>query len=350
MVMVVFSYIKFKLYKVRTNSVLVVEPNPYHGEIIPGFIKYFQDLGYNVDLYWRYENNKTNSICDLNNVNKFICSPKLYKKILQNKKIGDYEYCFVSTTTYVKPDRTDVAFFDYLGYVPETKYGAFIVEHNLRLCLKRYDEGKWLAKGRLFTLSGFDGTPMLNPHYFKKSVQRHEKNKTTTFVVAGRFIKSEKVFLNAVNKLIEDNVTNFQIIIIGVKTKIPKNLGRYIKCVGFVKFPKMYSIIDKSDFILPLLNYEDEYQKKFLTESTTGSRQLSLGFVKPVIINELFGRVYDFDNKNSILYPGHNLFDAMKKAIELSNNDYSIMRNNLQKLADKVYQESLNNLREATGK
>ena len=41
-----------KFYKtpVRKNSVLIVEPNPYHAEILPGFVRYFQDLNYNVDI------------------------------------------------------------------------------------------------------------------------------------------------------------------------------------------------------------------------------------------------------------------------------------------------------------
>ena len=43
-------------FKPRKNSVLLIEPNPYHGEIQPGFVKYFQDLGYNVDIFMRLEN------------------------------------------------------------------------------------------------------------------------------------------------------------------------------------------------------------------------------------------------------------------------------------------------------
>ena len=41
---------KFLSDKVKEKSVLMVEPNPYHFELQPGFCKYFQDLGYNVDV------------------------------------------------------------------------------------------------------------------------------------------------------------------------------------------------------------------------------------------------------------------------------------------------------------
>ena len=37
----------------RKNSVLVVEPNGCHYEVVPGFAKYFSDLGYHVDILVR---------------------------------------------------------------------------------------------------------------------------------------------------------------------------------------------------------------------------------------------------------------------------------------------------------
>ena len=34
----------------KPNSVLIFEPNPYHHECMPGYAKYFSDLGYNLDV------------------------------------------------------------------------------------------------------------------------------------------------------------------------------------------------------------------------------------------------------------------------------------------------------------
>ena len=46
-------YQEFLTHKVAAKSVLVIEPNNYHGEVVPGFVKYWQDLGYNVDVIMR---------------------------------------------------------------------------------------------------------------------------------------------------------------------------------------------------------------------------------------------------------------------------------------------------------
>ena len=35
--------------------VVVIEPNPFHGETVPGYVKYFLDLGYQVDVFLTYE-------------------------------------------------------------------------------------------------------------------------------------------------------------------------------------------------------------------------------------------------------------------------------------------------------
>ena len=44
---------KFFFHKISRHTILIIEPNTYHGEILPGFIKYFEDLGYSVELFLR---------------------------------------------------------------------------------------------------------------------------------------------------------------------------------------------------------------------------------------------------------------------------------------------------------
>lgn len=346
----IFFYIKFKNCKVRENSVLLVEPNPFHGEIMPGFINYLQNLGFNVDLYWRYENSKNSSVYKVKNINKYIFPPILMRLVFLDKKISCYKFFFLTTTTFVKPNRQDVLFFDYLGYIPKTQEGVLIVEHNLRMCLDKYNERKYLNSGRLFTLSGVDRTPIVSPHFFVDEIHNSNKNNLTTFIVAGRYLKSSNVFFDAVKNLIKNNISNFKVIVIGCNPKIPYLLRNNVKVEGFIKCPKMFSLINSSDFILPLLNYEDKSHHKFLNESTTGARLLSLGFNKPLVINEIFGKAYECTNKNSIIYSNHELYDAMRKAIAMTSYDYSIMVNNLRLLERRIYQKSLDNLKVAMNK
>lgn len=49
----VFTFTSFRRFlnkKVLPHSVLLIEPNRYHGEILSGFASYFLKLGYQVDV------------------------------------------------------------------------------------------------------------------------------------------------------------------------------------------------------------------------------------------------------------------------------------------------------------
>ena len=85
-----------KFYKtpVRKNSVLIVEPNPYHAEILPGFVRYFQDLNYNVDIILRHENFCDSSFAEYKDINVFNTDTKHIKKYLHSSKIKDYKIVF----------------------------------------------------------------------------------------------------------------------------------------------------------------------------------------------------------------------------------------------------------------
>ena len=90
-----------------------------------------------------------------------------------------------------------------------------------------------------------------------------------------------------------------------------------------------YTLIEESDFFLPLLDPTLKKNRDYLQFLTTGSKQIVTGFKKPWLINEEFANVYGFDDKNSIVYKENELFEAMKKAINLSGEDYKGLQNNL---------------------
>ena len=49
------SFRRFLTKKVLLHSVLLIEPNRYHGEILSGFASYFLELGYHVDVLVLHE-------------------------------------------------------------------------------------------------------------------------------------------------------------------------------------------------------------------------------------------------------------------------------------------------------
>jgi len=103
--------------------------------------------------------------------------------------------------------------------------------------------------------------------------------------------------------------------------------------------------MEKADFFLTLLDPENKENRKYLSESSTGSAQLILGFIKPCLINEEFANAYKFNENNAITYKHNNLAEAMQAAILLKAYEYKKMQSELKILADNVYTESLNNLK-----
>jgi len=340
------SYLFTKL-KVRHNSILLIEPNAFHGEILPGYIKYFQDLGFNVDVLLRHKNITDNPLVAFDNVNKFGCTINLFKKLLKSSVINNYEYCFLTSSALWDTKLYYGSFLDFLGFEPDTKHGILMVEHNVERYIKEYREEKYLNANRLFTLSGFHNTPMLNPHYFIDIPKNYKKNNKTKFIIAGHCVKGREILIDAIDKLLACNTTEFEIIVIGAKLKTLNKYSKYIKSVGFLNFSEMYKCVVNADFILPMLDYTDENHKKYVADATSGSRQLSLGFLKPVLINDVFAKAYGYNDLNSFVYSDNNLFESMKKAIEMNEKQYSDMQQELKKLAAEIYSVSLNNLKNA---
>lgn len=345
-----FNSLRFILTKIKPETVLIIEPNSAHGEILPGYIKYFKDLGYNVDLFYRWKNHSAKPFIK-KNFNSYVFAPQFLKLLLKNKKIKKYEFLFLSSSAFWENDFHMDSFLNYINYVPETKNGILLIEHNLHTCLAEYNEEKFLRENRLFALSYYDGVPMLNPHYFGNFVKNISKNKKTKFIIAGHWMKNKDLFFDTIENLIDNNIYNFEVSIIGTKTHIPRKIKKYVKSLGFINFPKMYDLINKSDFILPMLDSNEESHKRYYTESTSGSRQLSYGFLKPMLIEQKFADVYDLTEKNSLVYQDKNqFFNTMKKAISMSQDEYSQIVGELDKSANFVYEESLSNLKNSIEK
>ena len=339
---------KFYKYPVRENSVLIIEPNPYHAEILPGFVKYFQDLNYNVDIILRHENFYDSPFTEYKNVNIFNADTKHIKKLLKSSKIREYKMLFVSSYDFGEGKKYNYSYPQYLGSLNHWKKKFLVVAHDLKNYTEQKFNDPW--KIELFTLSGFQNTKMLNPHYFGEVKITQKSGDKTRFIVVGGINKNNKnhdLLIKTAQKLAEHN-TNFEITVIGLSgsINIPEELKDIIHYKGKLPFNKMYKEMEKADFFLPLLDPNNEHHRRYLNETTTGSRQLILGFLKPCLINEEFAKAYEFTSDNSIIYSENNLLDAMKKAIDINSEDYAKLQQSLDKLARSIYEKSLENLKD----
>ena len=92
----------------------------------------------------------------------------------------------------------------------------------------------------------------------------------------------------------------------------------------------MFKEIEKSDFILPLLDPDIEAHKRYMYYGTSGTFQLVYGFNKPCIIHKTFADIYGFDEKNSIIYECNDkLPEAILNAIYIMDDEYKNIQQNL---------------------
>ena len=181
------------------------------------------------------------------------------------------------------------------------------------------------------------------------------KNDITTFLVAGRFdakCRDMNLLLKTLSKLEKAGIKNFHLNIVGrIGTEpLSPQFARYSKNVsvfGDVTNAQLYEIAKKSDFVLGLLSPNNrDHVIDYTTNKTSGSFGLSVGFLKPIILNEFFAIKHDFSNENALLYDEDNLEKAVIRAIKLGMSDYKRMCKSLFIKKRQQEQESLNNLKQ----
>lgn len=171
----------------QQKKVLIIEPHPYHNEVLPGFVKYFQDLNYQVDVMLREEVYKEKVFCKYKNKPN-ILPYELFKikELLSKDSIKEYDFLFCSSLEFLHKNPSDSKsnvkgkFVDFLGFIPKTKFGMLGVYHTIDF-IKQFDDYNLLNDGRIFTLTGyaFDNkkTLLLNPHFFGDAKIKQKLNK-----------------------------------------------------------------------------------------------------------------------------------------------------------------------------
>ena len=342
--------IKFIAAPTREKSVLLIEPNFGHDEVLPGIAKYFIDLGYNVDILMSFSNIPLQVFTKIQSskIRIFEITFDALIEILTNKKINNYDFIYFNSDRIYSEKIWNTALIDKMN-LPSNKI--------LQMC-HHIDEISNFDKFNVTTLKlanlgpkGSEKSLIVNSHYFGE-FETNKKNDKINFIIVGNiqdFRKNFNLLIDSVNTIIERGFSNFKITLVsrlGSLEDIPTSIRKYFDLKGFLPFPEMYNEMEKADFFLPLLDPECEAHNRYVTTGTSGSFQLIYGFLKPCIINSKFASIPGFDNQNSIIYDkNEELADKMIEAINMSEENYDKMRSKLKDLADNIYQESLDNLR-----
>lgn len=354
-------FLKLTFGKVPAKTVLLAEPNAFHGECLPGYVKYFRKLGYDVVILCRYANYKEDPFC------RFADPPKRYcltiwgmRKYLRSSKIKEYEYVLLtSARSYMEEYRYYWRYPDFLKKLPAGKHGYGLIEHEFGAASygefwnKQEENSRYLNElfDHTFVLTGFSfeehAIPMLNPHYFGEiKPKRDLSDGKKIFAAVGKISEGTRNFAQLFDALMRfPGDPDYEIRVIGSGTleAVPEKIRSKIKILGRLNFEDMYRNLEEADFFLPLL--DPEKQKAYLKYCTTGSRQLILGFNMISLMQKDFAEHYGFSSENAILYDDDPT-DALVRALTMTKEEYRKMKCDLENVRKDVEGESLRNLKE----
>ncbi len=343
---------KLEQYKIKKNSVLLVEINDWHGEVLPGIAKYFLDLGFNIDILLsdsEYQNDPFSRMKS-EKINIFPVSNMVAKKLLESPNfIDQYTKVYLNSDHTFNPIKNEFTYYWEFLDLPQRKNKYIYMTHQPNL----YNLSKEKADAVMLADLPINNPniKVVNSHYFG-NVNVTPKGDMTNFIVVGNIFKDQRnynLLFNAVNNLIEKGINNFKITSvarIGTLDFVPDSIKQYIDFKGCLNYPDMYDEIEKADFFLPLLDPLNVDHNRYITTGTSGSFQLIYGFRKPCLINKKFASIHSFTPQNSIIYDNNaDLGEAMQIAIKMLPKDYKEMQNNIVILSNHIYENSLNNIR-----
>jgi hypothetical protein len=333
--------------------VLLIEPNRFHAELLPGYTCYFQALGFDVEILCRRANAESGVFArvPLNRRPKcHVMHPFGMKCVAKGLSKASYDYVMITSSYLAERHGFWGPVHDYFGGIPSGRHGHAVVAHSLPQMLPFVRAGAIDARDLILLSSHRDGTmlwPMVNPHYFGVVEQKKAPAERRVFVTVGSLLGANRgidALFEAVAFLRDSGVENFEVRIIGrqaaTRAAFP-NAPECIKFLGMLDYPAMYDEIESADFYLPLLDPSNAGHRRYLAGETTGSRQLVLGFLKIPVINQEFGAVYGFTERNSLLYSGTNLGPAMRSACLMTAEEYRRRIEALALLEDEVSRESI---------
>lgn len=304
---------------IKNNSILIFEPNEFHFECTPGYVKYFTELGFNVDILIHHSGIDSLFLFKTTeNIRLFIFEKveSLNKYSTNLSSVIKQYYLIILQTADINKGNL----FSKLGLLSINN--SIFVFHNLDF-IEKMNYSKYLEQNRIWTLGNFSQGLQVNPNYFGH-IDVKEKNPITRFFLTSTYDRDYTNLINSAINLKNENF-NFEIFVVGWLKKfninqIPEKIyNNFIFKYG-ISYRELYQKIVNSDYIIIPLDPNRKNDIKYKTTKVTGSIQLSYGFLKPSIINQNFADIYNLNDKNSLIFnDSYNLYNAMKDAIILNN-------------------------------
>jgi len=334
------------------KTVLMIEPNRYHAEILPGYCHYFQRLGFDIVLMIRRENERSGVFARFvgkDMPKSYAMHPKMMRYVLKKCNRTRFAFVFITSAYWIETFGHFGVFCNFLGGCPEGQFGYAMIVHDFEHILSNIMSNE-VEVSRIAMLSPYQyqgmTVSMVNPHYFGPVVLG-ALTECRVFITVGAQYRSYGHLFGAARELEERGYRNFKIQVIGRSGATRKDFPNAPSCVEFLgrlDFSELYKRLEEADFFLPLLDSEIPSHRHYLEGQTTGARQLILGFLKVPVIQEQFANAYGFNEDNGVVYTADKLSEGMLRAMKLSAKEYEVRRTHLKDLSASIESESLQNL------
>jgi hypothetical protein len=278
----------WRRHAVAGRTILILEPNYCHGEVLPGFCRHLLDMGCRVDVLMHHSLAGQSPLCCFkeNEIQIFTAMRTSWKRLAKAPVLNRYEAILVSTS----------AFYDtpgWAGFLHMTGLDRFTnllaVEHELNN-IPRFGEEELERQGRLLTLGSFPKGTMVNPHFFGE-IPPAPRTVNPVFITVGSLSaqrKNHNLLIEALQTIYHEGHRNFSVIIVGEGElgDIPGHLRPFLHVAGKLDFPAMYAAMERADYFLPLLDPGNPAHDRYITTGITGSALLIYGFAKIPVIHE----------------------------------------------------------------
>lgn len=367
--------------EIMQKRVLIFEPNAFHYEIIPGFVFCFLHLGYQVDCLLHQDYGQLGDM--------FCRCPALRERVriytfdgvhaadrIEELK-GENGYTLLFFSTVEIKNKMCREAVERAKPLFEKEQGMFACNHTIHLPKKEYRERMRFFKHRMIALSATktpDGEMAeVNPNYFCDTIPQRKLHDQVTVISVGRS-QNQNELLRAADQLYQKTGETPRLVFVRKQEnqmdalihllklavikvfplpmldsslhqplgKIDQNVISKAEITGRLSFADMFAKIDAADFIV--INVYQNFKKDFSTGQTSGSKQLSLGFLIPCIVEKKAADYYGFSEKNAVIYEDGQLAQALERASSMSREEYARMVRELEKLQREVRERSERNL------
>ncbi len=314
-------------------KVVIVEISESHEECIYTQVSFLKDAGYSISLLAHSDVIKqTESYIDFFdnveevNFNNLSFLKSLSLQVKLTKQLSKFDKVIFNTASSSKKLRNISLFLNFF------KVDVIGILHNAKRLEKSFTQRLFSIKiKKYFVLNDFikinykntNATklesfyPIFFPPFNSVSIKKRENEIWIT--IPGRLHYSRRNYKFLIEQLnLKEINKSIKFIILGnINTKDGLHfldtikslqLDTYFKTFNeFISNDKYYNYLEKSDYILPLLNLDDE---SYLKSKITGTFNMAFGFKKRMICNRELEEISDV-KENSILYKADSFINTL---------------------------------------